>query len=862
MNYGRRHLEEKIERVGKSDASRHAGLIALRVILAAAVAMAVIFVCLVAGSIRGIIAGTPDIDDITFTPSGYATFLYDSDGNQIRKLTTSDSNRMAVSIDAVPLDLQHAVVAIEDERFYEHNGVDLQGIIRALFTGIKNKFRFTEGASTITQQLLKNNVFTTWTEEKSLIDRLKRKFQEQYLAVQLEEKLNDKQLILESYLNTINLGAGTYGVQAAAKKYFNKDVSELTLSESTVIAGITQNPAKYNPITHPEENAARRTRVLTKMVELGYITQDQMDEAEADDVYSRIQAAQKVAEAEDTVYSYFEDALIEEVVADIMDQLGYSENQAYQLLYSGGLRIYTTQDTDIQAICDEEYSDPANYPEGTTYTIDWALSVENEDGSQTHYSKEMLRDYFRSLYGSDFNLLFESEEEAQGYIDEYKDHVLEDGQRIVAERTSFSPQPQTSMVILDQSTGYVKALVGGRGEKTASLVLNRATDTTRQPGSTFKVLSTYATAFETGKYSLATTYVDEPYSYTNGQEVHNASGVYGGTTTIRNAIINSVNVVAVKCITDVTSQAAYDQLLKFGFTTLDDKHDIYQTLALGGIYKGVSNLELTAAYAAIANNGIYTKPVFYTRITDQDGNTLIDKTPEQSRAVSTSTAALLTSAMQDVVKMGTGQACQLASGMPVAGKTGTTSDYNDVWFVGFTPYLTCGVWAGCDNNEDLTETQRDFHKVLWNKVMERISETQEIRDFVLPSSVRYTSICNTSGLEANPYCPSVTSELYAVNTIEGTCTVHTAPTPTPTPTATPTPTETPTPTATEVPTPSETSIPTPTETPEPTATEEPTPEPTEEPTPEPTEEPTPDPEIPTATPEESSEISADAAEAE
>ena len=338
MDYSRYSLEKKADELISSSAQtekRVAGAV-IRILFVVFLAIAVVVVCGVAGAVQGMIAEAPDVSTVNISPGGFATFIYDAEGNQLQKLISSNSNRTAVSIDNVPVDLQHAVVAIEDERFYQHNGIDLKGIARAFVVGIKNRFRFTEGASTITQQLLKNNVFTTWTEEKTLLDRIRRKFQEQYLAVKLEERLNDKDLILENYLNTINLGAGTYGVEAASKKYFDKDVRELSLSECAVLAGITKNPSRYNPITHPDENAARRNRVLAKMREQGYITEEEMEEALADPVYERISAAQEIIAQQDTVYSYFVDALTEQVVSDLQSQKGYTENQAYQLLFLTG----------------------------------------------------------------------------------------------------------------------------------------------------------------------------------------------------------------------------------------------------------------------------------------------------------------------------------------------------------------------------------------------------------------------------------------------------------------------------------------------------------------------------------------------
>lgn len=777
MNYSDYALERKEEelRAGQGSVEKRVGVMFLRVLFFVLIASIVVVVCGLVGSIRGIIANVPDVDSINIAPSGYATFIYDANGNQLQKLTTSDSNRTAVSLDQVPEDLQHAVIAIEDERFYEHNGIDPKGILRAIITGLRNGGHFSEGASTITQQLLKNNVFTNWTNEKTMLDSIKRKFQEQYLAVELEKKLNNKDLILENYLNTINLGAGTYGVEAASKKYFNKDVWDLTLSESTVLAGITQNPSRYNPITHPDQNAERRKRILDKMLELGYITEDEEKEALADDVYTRIAEAQNVEATQSTVYSYFVDELTEQVISDLETQKGYTENQAYQLLYSGGLRIYTTQDPTLQTICDEEFSNEDNFPEGTEYSMDWALTVRHADGNTENYSKEMLVKFFRENAGdASFDTLFDSPEEGQAYIDDYKSHIVSSDDKIIAERTSFAPEPQASLILMDQSTGYVKAIEGGRGEKTASLTLNRATNVPRQPGSTFKILSTYAPALEDGDINLNSVVKDEPYYYTDGTEVHNSSNSHAGWMTIREAITHSVNVVAVKVLTQITPQAGYDQLIRFGITTLDASRDIVQPLALGGISNGVTNLELTAGYAAIANGGTYTKPVFYTKITDQNGEVIIDNEKSTtSKAVSKETAWLLTSAMQDVVTSGTAADVEIASGMAVAGKTGTTNDYRNVWFVGFTPYYTMGIWAGYDNNESLSEEgiNRTYHKKIWSAIMNRIIDAEDekiVSDFEMPSGIKRMTVCGYSGLLPSGSCRFASEDYIAGDKIPTT----------------------------------------------------------------------------------------------
>ena len=484
-------------------------------------------------------------------------------------------------------------------------------------------------------------------------------------------------------------------------------------------------------------------------------------------MYSRIQAAQAInSSTENTVYSYFEDELIDQVINDLMKIKGYTRTQAQNLVYSGGLSIYTTQDAQIQSVLDEEYADPSNYPDYVQYALDYALTVKNPEGEEVNYSKEMLKLYFQNE-DPEFDLLFDSQEEGQSYVDRYKEHILSDGSTVVAERVSFAPQPQSSMSVIDQHTGYVKAIIGGRGEKTASLTLNRATDTTRQPGSTFKVLSTYAPALNEKGMTLATTFEDEPYNYPDGSPVNNATKSYNGTTTIRKAIQNSINVVAVKCLEEVTPQLGLQYLDNFGFTTLahgteadkDENGTIWTDanlpLALGGLTNGVTNVELCAAYAAIANNGNYIEPIYYTKILDHNGNVLIEKTSAERSVIKESTAWLLTSAMEDVVQQGTGTACQLDN-MTVAGKTGTTDAYNDLWFVGYTPYYTCAVWSGFDNNEKLPEDARNFHKNLWKKVMTRIHEGLPDKDFEQPSSVEELSVCEETGLLPRAGCPTIT----------------------------------------------------------------------------------------------------------
>ena len=758
VNYGKKNLSRRKKSISskKRMKKKRVGVRFFKALIICILLLGIICVIGAAIFAKRIIDNAPAVSADDILPQGYTTNITDQNGTVIETLKDSDSNRVYKTYEEITANseyLPHAFVAIEDERFYQHNGIDLQGIIRAGIVGITNGFDFSEGASTLTQQVIKNNIFPDFVNESSF-ERVERKLQEQYLALQFEKEMSKEQ-ILEAYMNTINLGQGCLGVQTASTRYFNKDVADLTLSECAVIAAITQNPTAYDPVTNPDQNAQRRERVLGNMLDQGYISQAEYDEAMADPVYDRIQQTAAVTE-DTTPYSYFTDALIEAVIQDLRDEKGYTETQAYNLLYSGGLTIRSTQDMSIQEICDEVTSDESYYP-ATEYGLEFALTIHRADGSVENYSKENLGTFIRETYDDNNPLVFSSEEEAQERIEAYKGtlNINTEAGDIVDENYSITLQPQVSFVVMDQYTGQVKAIVGGRGEKTGNLTFNRATADPQQPGSCFKILSTYAPALNENKVTLATVKVDEPYEYESGQVVHNSYSGYRGSMSVRNAIKISCNTIAVQTLTDdVGPRTGYEYLEQFGFSTLTDA-DITQAMALGGITKGVYNLELTAAFASIANSGTYTEPVLYTQILDHDGNVLIDNSaPSTHEVIKDSTAYLLTSAMEDVVNGGTGTSANL-SNMTTAGKTGSTDDYADRWFVGFTPYYTAGIWGGYDSNKSM-EGYGSWHLAIWNAIMERIHDGLQDKNFEMPSSVVRKSICTESGLLAVSGCPSVT----------------------------------------------------------------------------------------------------------
>ena len=736
------------------------------------------------GIFKGIIDAAPEIDVASIEPSGYATMVYDSKGNLTETLVKSGSNRLEATYEELPQCLIDAFVAIEDSRFWSHHGVDLRSMIRAAVGILTNNPA--GGGSTLTQQLIKNNIFAGGNED-SFGEKLERKLQEQYLALQLE-KIMDKEIILKNYLNTINLGNNTLGVKSAAKRYFGKDVSDLTLSEATVIAGITQNPTKYNPLSEKgqKNNEEKRRVILQYMYEQGKISKEDQEEALADDVYSRIQNVDLVTQESQNPYSYFTDELTEQVMTALQEKLGYTESQASNLLYAGGLSIYTTQDPDLQAIVDEEVNNPDNY-DVVYYSVDYRLSIQHEDETVTNYSDETMKTYYRTDLGqTSYDGLFKTKEEADAAIAAYKSAMTKEGDTVLGEVVYYILQPQVSFVLMDQHTGYVKAVNGGRGTKEISLSLNRATNTLRQPGSTFKVLTAFAPALDTCGATLSTVYYDAPY--TVGQKTFRnwyAKKGYMGYSTIRDGIVYSMNIVAVRCMMEtVTPQLGVEYARNFGITSLTET-DYNAATALGGITKGVSNLELTGAYAAIANGGIYTKPVFFTKILDHNGKVLLENEPQTKRVLKDSTAFLLTDALAESMessRMYASPGVSLNStsvpanipGMSNAGKSGTTTSNVDIWFVGYTPYYTAGIWSGCDDNQKISAigSSTSYHKRIWKQIMARAHEGLADTGFPVPDSIETASVCRKSGMlpnpgvcEADPRGSAVYTEYFAKGTV-------------------------------------------------------------------------------------------------
>lgn len=783
-------------------------IMVFRIFIVAVVAVAVMGVMAVLGAFRGLIDTSPVVQLADLSDTGFSSTSYYSDGTVAQVFAGVQANREYATIDEIPVLIQHCFVALEDERFYSHSGIDARGILRA-GVSVLEEGGLGYGGSTITQQLLKNLVFAGGGEDNPL-DKIRRKVQEQSLAVQLEQ-VQTKDEILEYYLNYINLGNGAYGVKKAAESYFGKEMSELTLAEASVLAPIALSPTNQNPVTHPDTNADRREDCLKNMVKMGWCTQEEADEALADNVYERIAAynMEKKATAV-TTYSYFTDELVEQIYADFEEKLGYTQEQTYQMLFYGGLQIFTTQDREAQEIVDKYYQDESNFPEfgfnsnaGSCYELTYALSVYHEDGTVTHYQRYHFLRYFEDFndteglyYHEDgrkkgISELTVSPEDVYAKIDEFREAMSCETDKCV-ESKYLTPQPQSSFSLIEQSTGKVVAIYGGRGPKERSLTLNRASNTLRSVGSTFKVLASFLPAIDGAGYTLASVQDDIQYFYpgTTKEVINWYTTGFRGLQSIRNGISNSLNIVAVRNLESIGASLGYEYLEKLGFSSLVKYKvgangmiysDVNLSIALGGLTDGVTNVELAAAYASIANGGVYNKPIYYTKILDHDGNVLLTNQTKSTQVMKASSAWLLTDAMVDTVTKGTGTRLAFKDyEMTVAGKTGTSTKNNDLWFAGFTPYYTAAVWTGFDNN--FNQYNKKYQQDLWRNIMEEIHATKQLENkiFEKPDSIVTAKVCSKCGKLSVPgLCDQaeggscVVTEYFAKGTVPTEkCTCH------------------------------------------------------------------------------------------
>lgn len=627
------------------------------------------------------------------------TYIVDENDKVIDKLH-ANQNRTMVTLDQIPVNLRNAVIAIEDKRFYKHNGFDIYRILGALKEDIKTG-KPSQGGSTITQQLIKNVYLT---RDKLL----KRKVIEIYYSIQLERRFSKDQ-ILEAYLNTIGFSSNVAGVKEAALYYFGKDLDQLTLAECAMLAGITNNPSVYSPYASFENATKRQKLILTEMLNQGYISQAQYDEANNQEI--------KLTKVKNEIETtYFSDMIIADVTDALTEKLGYTEEEAKRKLYNGGLKIVATIDTDMQDAVEETFKDTKLFPP--------------------------------------------SKEDSNGTL-----------------------QPEAAAVIIDNNTGEIKAIMGGRSSK-VKRGLNRATQSLRQPGSSIKPLAVYTPALDNG-YTVATVVDDVPTSFGN-YSPNNYDRTFRGLLTVRKAIQNSINTVAVKIVNDIGVERSADYLKKFHLTTIETdrskpKNDLsLASLALGGLTHGVKPIEMAAAYSVFPNKGVYTKPISFTKILDNDGNVIYENKPEKDRVISAQVAYLMVDIMKGVVNGGTGGRAALKN-MPVAGKTGTTSDNRDAWFVGYTPYYTAAVWMGHDDPKPMNFTGGGYPAGLWKAIMDKVHKNLAYKDFERPDGLVSVDICTVSGKRPSQLCAldprgsTIKSELFIKGTepsAESICDVH------------------------------------------------------------------------------------------
>lgn len=687
-----------------------------------------------------------------------STELYSQDPDtgewvMYQTLYLNSENRIWTDLEDIPKYLQEAAIAIEDKRFEKHHGVDWKGTTRAIVYTLFGKN--VQGGSTITQQLVKN---VTGDNEVTV----KRKITEIYRALELEKRY-EKDEILEAYLNEVFFGQSCYGVVTASRMYFNKDVSDLTLAECASLMGITNNPSMYDPTLSSwtrENNRERQLTILGAMLEQGKISQEEYDEAKAEDIVfsngftisgkyvgsdgtvtdlepeepSTDDTESPADEEEPTIkgrYSWFTEAMIGDVADALVEKYGITDKvrengttytayeQAWDMVHGKGYKIYTTQNPKYQKIAEDVCYNLDNIPYTSSYT--------NSAGEQ-----------------------------------------VED-------------QLQIALTIVDPTNGYVVAMIGGAGEKQADRVWNWAVNA-RQCGSAIKPVSTYAPALDDGTINGASVIDDYPMLLNGDVWPRNANWRYQGLTALHTAIAQSLNTCAVRTNLAYGVDRSYEFLVnKLGFENLTytDSQQV-GNMALGGFEKGVTTEEMAAAYAAFVNEGVYTKPRTFVRVEDANGNVILENEAQSTVAMKNTTAAIINHLLQEAALNGTGYEAQF-SGMHIAGKTGSTNSNKDRYFVGYTPYYSCAVWAGYEHNQRIVASGNPC-SAIFRKVMSAIHEELPDKDFFSCAGLTSVAVCADSGMLASENCALdvrgsrvYTALVAADNAPTSVCTMHTAP---------------------------------------------------------------------------------------
>lgn len=616
------------------------------------------------------------------------SFIYakesDSDEYTLYETIKGKENREWVDSDKIPDTLKNAVVAIEDERFYKHHGVDWVRTIGAVKGWLLGGTQY--GGSTITQQLIKN---ITADNDYSV----KRKVNEIFRAFALEKEIDDKDRILVMYLNTIFLGYNSYGVQTAAMQYFDKDVSQLDLAESAVLAGLTNNPSIYDVYNHPEKVKERQETILAQMLDQKMISQEEYEAAVAEELNYR--PYEEYQQEIKSTYSYFTDEVIKDVINDLMTEKGYSRLVAENMVYSGGLNIYATIDTKVQNALDEVWANADNFPNTEKY----------------------------------------------GEI------------------------PQSAMVITDKQ-GNIVGIAGGRGEKTSSRGFSYASDARRQPGSSIKPLATYGPAMDAGIATPDTTVYDRALIQDeegNPWPMNDGKYPTGRAMTVKEGMTRSLNTISAQLLKQLTPQKSYEFMTQqLGFKLVDSRTNEDGTvqsdidlapLALGALTDGVTVREMAGGFSTFINDGVYGGTRTYTKVTDSEGNTIMENTPNTDKGfTNVRTAYYMLDCLQNVTAHGTAYGIQL-DGVETGGKTGTTTSNTDIWFCGITPKYSGAVWVGYEHNYRLDGLYGRNAAEIWLAVMQKVHAGDSGLVFDShPQDFEEVTYCMDTGLLASGAC--------------------------------------------------------------------------------------------------------------
>ena len=692
---------------GKFSAKHPKLMMAIKIFLLVFLLLCVIGAGVVVGIFFGLFGDDFEITKEELTIGAANSVVVDQNGAVIAELS-GDEKRKIISLEDMADYLPKAYVAMEDERFYQHSGVDLKRTAGAILQTLLGNSSY--GGSTITQQLVKN---LTQDDERSGMAGIMRKVREWAKAYQVERMISKDQ-ILELYLNILYVGGegNLHGVELGAEYYFNKSAKDLTLAECAYMAGINSSPSRYNPFDETKDNTEiikNQTKVaLNKMNELGYINSQE----EYDAAIAEVEAGLNFQKGEITTtssYSYHTEAVLDQVINQVMEEKGWSQQLAENYVYSSGLTIYSTVDANIQIQMEEEFAKDRYIVAGR--------DVDSKTGEKKN------------------------------------DHS------------------QAAMVVIDYKTGNVVGTVGGLGEKTESRGLNRATQSVRQTGSSIKPIAVVAPALQEKVITASTVYRDQETDFGGDYIPKNQSGYTNQNVNIRYFIAKSLNVPAVKIMRELSPSTSIEYLNNMGLSHINADEDADLSLALGGTTNGATPLEMAAAYSAIANDGVYITPTFYTKVEDSSGNTVLTPKQEQTRVISEQNAYIVKSILQEPVKSGgTATYCAI-SGMDVAAKTGTTDDDYDRWLCGFTPYYAGACWFGYDQPETVRYSGNPAGNI-WDGVMTAIHEDLENATFTRPSGIVEETVCRTTGCLATTGCANTYTEIFTQDNLPEQCEGH------------------------------------------------------------------------------------------